>query len=100
MTSAIAEVKELDGRKAYPYEFEVPSGDKYTITRSLKGKDQKNALKFAGDNAEEFAFWLVSFVVNKDEKAVVYDDLLEMELADVVALQEEVISGNSKKLKR
>ncbi|MDI1471930.1 hypothetical protein THER_2041 [Thermodesulfovibrio sp. N1] len=70
-------------------EIKLPSGKKAKI-REGKGKDLLNAWRKAKNN-DEIVFALIAELVEIDGKKVIYEDLLEMDLKDVLAIQAEVV---------
>lgn len=73
-------------------EITLPSGKTATI-KDGKGKDLLNAQRKA-KSPEEIMFALMAELVEIDGQNYVYEDLLEMDLDDILALQTE-ISGKS-----
>lgn len=72
-------------------EIKLPSGKKAKI-REGKGRDLLNAWRKA-KNSDEIVFALIAELVEIEGKKVIYEDLLEMDLKDVIAIQAEVM-GN------
>lgn len=70
-------------------EMTLPSGKKAKI-REGKGKDLLNAWRKA-KNSDEIVFALMAELVEIDGKKIIYEDLLEMDLKDVLAIQAEVV---------
>ena len=66
----------------------LPSGKTAEI-KPGKGKHLLNATRKA-KQADEVVFALISELVTLDGEPILYEDLLEMDLPDVVALQGEV----------
>ena len=76
-------------------ELVLPSGKKVTI-ESGKGFHLLNAQRKA-KTSEEITFALIAELAEVDGQKIVYEDLLEYDLEDVLALQGE-ISGKFKSL--
>jgi len=76
-------------------ELTLPSGKKVKL-ESGKGYHLLNAQRKA-KTAEEITFALIAELAEIDGKGIVYEDLLEFDLEDVLALQAE-ISGKFKSL--
>lgn len=72
-------------------EIELPSGKKAKI-RQGKGKDLIKAQR-AAKSPDEIGMALIAELTTIDDKPVMFEDLLEMDLADVLRLQQEV-GGN------
>ena len=74
----------------------LPSGRTATI-RAGKGRDLMRAHRVAARNPEPLgvSFALVAELAEIDGRPVVYEDILEMELEDVLALQDEVLGGGN-----
>jgi hypothetical protein len=87
MTEIVEQVKANETMK----ELLLPSG-KTAMIRSGKGLHLMKAQRVAKD-AESIAYALVAELTEIDGKRILYDDLLEMDLKDVLALQAEV-AGN------
>ncbi|MGH7986949.1 MAG: hypothetical protein ACREQX_11770 [Candidatus Binataceae bacterium] len=75
-------------------ELRLPSGKTAKI-RKGKGRDLMRAHRATAGNEEPLAliFALVAELTEIEGKPVVYEDLLEMTLEDVLTLQEEVLGG-------
>lgn len=73
----------------------LPSGKTATF-KDGKGKDLLNAQRKA-KTSDEILFALIAEVAEIDGEIVIYEDLLEMPLEDVLALQAE-ISGKFQSL--
>ncbi len=76
-------------------EITLPSG-KTAQFKDGKGKDLLNAQRKA-KTSDEILFALIAEVAEIDGETVIYEDLLEMPLEDVLALQAE-ISGKFQSL--
>ena len=73
---------------------ELPSGACAQVRKGL-GRDLMRAQRAAaGNDANAVVFALIAELVQVDGRKIVYEDVLEMELADVMALQAEVIGEN------
>ncbi len=72
-------------------EIVLPSGRKATI-REGKGRDLLNAQRIA-QSPEEIIYALLAELVQIDGIKHVYEDILDMPLTDVLALQAEIM-GN------
>lgn len=66
----------------------LPSG-KTAAIRSGFGRDLRRAQQAAGTDAGAFMFALLAMLVQIDGRAIAMEDLDEMSLADVMALQTE-----------
>ena len=85
-----AEAKEEEGVRT----VELPSGARATIRKGY-GRDLMRAQRAAvGNDANAVIFALIAEVARVDGHKIVYEDVLEMDLADVMALQAEVIDEN------
>ena len=85
-----AETKEEQGVRT----IELPSGARATIRKGY-GRDLMRAQRAAVRNdANAVIFALIAEVPRVDGHKIVYEDVLEMDLADVMALQAEVIDEN------
>ncbi|MHB8382572.1 MAG: hypothetical protein ACYDC3_09580 [Candidatus Binataceae bacterium] len=74
--------------------FELPSG-KRAIVRKGYGRDLMRAQRAAGVNdPNAVVFALVAELAEIAGRKIVYEDVLAMDLADVLALQAEVIGEN------
>jgi hypothetical protein len=74
--------------------IELPSGAQAEI-RKGHGRDLMRAQRVAaGGDASAVIFALIAELTQLDGRRVVYEDVLEMNLADVMALQAEVIGEN------
>ena len=78
-------------------ELILPSG-KTAKFKDGKGRDLLNAQRKA-KTSDEILFALIAEVTEIDGEAVIYEDLLEMDLEDVLALQAE-ISGKFQSLQQ
>lgn len=76
-------------------EMTLPSG-KIATFKDGKGRDLLNAQRKA-KNSDEILFALIAEIAEIDGEVVIYEDLLEMNLEDVLALQAE-ISGKFQSL--
>lgn len=66
----------------------LPSG-KTAVIRNGKGNDLLQA-QMKAKNSEEIPYALIAELAEIDGQALVYEDILEMDLPDVVALQGEI----------
>jgi hypothetical protein len=74
--------------------IELPSGARAEVRKGM-GRDLMRAQRaVAGGDASAVVFALIAELVRIDGRKIVYEDVLEMELADVMALQAEVIGEN------
>ncbi|HLW71355.1 MAG TPA: hypothetical protein VKS22_12120 [Candidatus Binataceae bacterium] len=73
-------------------EITLPSGRKAVIREGF-GRDLMRAQKVA-KTVDEIPMALVAQLVEIDGAAVLYEDLLDMNLPDVLMLQGRVMSGN------
>lgn len=72
----------------------LPSGSSAAIRKGL-GRDLMRAQRAApSSEPSAIIFALIAELVQIDGKPIVYEDVLGMDLADVLVLQEEVIGGN------
>jgi hypothetical protein len=73
---------------------ELPSGSRAEVRKGC-GRDLMRAQRAAaGGDASAVVFALIAEVARVDGRKIVYEDVLEMDLADVMALQAEVIDEN------
>lgn len=72
-------------------EMILPSGKKATI-KDGKGRDLLNSQRKA-KSAEEIAYALLAELTEIDGQKLIYEDILEMDIKDVLALQMEIM-GN------
>jgi ethanolamine utilization cobalamin adenosyltransferase len=68
--------------------IQLPSG-KTAVIKDGQGKNLLMAQRIAG-NPDEVAFALTAELVEIDGQKIVFEDILEMPLADVIKLQAEV----------
>jgi hypothetical protein len=74
--------------------IDLPSGQ-IAIVRKAYGRDLMRAQRAAaGGDATAVVFALIAELAEIDGRRVVYEDVLAMDLADVIALQTEVIGEN------
>lgn len=74
--------------------IELPSGARAEVRKGV-GRDLMRAQRaVAGGDASAVVFALIAELARIDGRKIVYEDVLEMELADVMALQAEVIGEN------
>jgi hypothetical protein len=74
--------------------IELPSGARAEVRKGM-GRDLMRAQRaVAGGDASAVVFALIAELARIDGRKIVYEDVLEMELADVMALQAEVIGEN------
>jgi len=74
--------------------IELPSGARAEV-RKGHGRDLMRAQRAAaGGDASAVIFALIAELAHVDGRRIVYEDVLEMDLADVMALQGEVIGEN------
>ncbi len=66
----------------------LPSG-KTAVLRNGKGHDLLQA-QMKAKNSEEIPYALIAELVEIDGQALVYEDILDMDLEDVIALQGEI----------
>ena len=78
-------------------QLSLPTGKTATI-RGGKGKDLLNAQR-KSKTPDEIMFALIAELTEIDEQPLIYEDLLEMELEDVLALQAEM-SGKFQSLQQ
>jgi len=85
-----AETKEEEAART----IELPSGARAELRKGY-GRDLMRAQRAAaGSDASAVIFALIAEVARVDGHKIVYEDVLEMDLADVMALQAEVIDEN------
>jgi hypothetical protein len=85
----------MQALQSFPRTITLPSGITAVQTRPLKGRDAVTAHRIAADGTEiEKGAALVAQVVKIDEKPVVMEDLLELELTDLGELM-EAVAGKS-----
>jgi hypothetical protein len=74
--------------------IDLPSGARAEV-RKGRGRDLMRAQRAAaGGDASAVVFALVAELTRLDGRKIVYEDVLEMDLMDVLALQAEVIGEN------
>ena len=74
--------------------IELLSGARAEVRKGV-GRDLMRAQRaVAGGDASAVVFALIAELTRIDGRKIVYEDVLEMELADVMALQAEVIGEN------
>jgi hypothetical protein len=74
--------------------IDLPSGTRAEV-RKGRGRDLMRAQRAAaGGDASAVIFALIAELARVDGRKIVYEDVLEMDLADVMALQAEVIDEN------
>ena len=74
--------------------IELPSGKSAEVRKGF-GRDLMRAQRVAaGGDASAVIFALIAELTRVDGRKIVYEEVLEMELADVMALQAEVIGEN------
>jgi hypothetical protein len=74
--------------------IELPSGALAEVRKGY-GRDLMRAQRAAaGGDGSAVVFALIAEVTRLDGHKIVYEDVLEMDLADVLALQNEVIGEN------
>lgn len=71
-----------------PKELTLPSG-KIAIIEQGKGKDLLQA-QMKAKTSEEIPYALIAELAEIDGQKLVYEDILEMDLGDVIALQTEI----------
>ena len=71
-----------------PKELTLPSG-KIAIIEKGKGKDLLQA-QIKAKNSDEIPYALIAELVEIDGQKLVYEDILELDLEDVIALQGEI----------
>ncbi|MGH7925744.1 MAG: phage tail assembly protein [Candidatus Binatus sp.] len=85
-----AEARETQDIRA----IELPSGGHAEVRKGL-GRDLMRAQRAAaGGDASAVVFALIAELTRLDGRKLMYEDVLEMELADVMALQAEVVGEN------
>jgi hypothetical protein len=85
-----AEAKEAEDTRT----IELPSGACAEV-RKGRGRDLMRAQRAAsGGDASAVVFALIAELALLEGRKIVYEDVLEMELADVMVLQAEVIGEN------
>ncbi|MGH7932272.1 MAG: hypothetical protein ACREQN_03785 [Candidatus Binataceae bacterium] len=77
-------------------QIELPSGKTAGI-RNGKGRDLMRAHRAAAGNPEPMAvmFALIAELVEIDGKTLMYEDVLELDVTDVLMLQDEVVGGGT-----
>jgi len=74
--------------------IDLPSGSRAQV-RKGHGRDLMRAQRAAaGGDASAVIFALIAELTRVDGRRIVYEEVLEMDLADVMALQAEVIGEN------
>jgi hypothetical protein len=85
-----AEAKEAEEIRT----IDLPSGARAEVRKGY-GRDLMRAQRAAaGGDASAVVFALIAEVTRVGGRKIVYEDVLEMDLADVMALQAEVIDEN------
>lgn len=76
--------------------IQLPSG-RTAVLRPGRGKDLIHAYRAVGENPEPTAvsFSLIAELVRVDDKPLVYEEVLDMPLDDVLVLQAEVVGGGT-----
>jgi hypothetical protein len=72
-------------KKSFPIELELPSGAKAVIN-AFKGRDAMNAQKMIGTEATRYIPALISLTTTIDGKAIVVEDMEEMDGRDFMKL--------------
>ncbi|HUO06570.1 MAG TPA: hypothetical protein VMU16_15355 [Candidatus Binataceae bacterium] len=81
---------DVPGEKA----VNLPSGARAVI-RTGRGRDLMNAQRAStGKGGTAMTFALIAELARIDGRRIVYEDVLEMDLRDVMALQSEVLGEN------
>ena len=75
-------------------ELTLPSG-KIAIIKKGKGIDLLNAQKNS-NSSDEIPYALIAQLTEIDGQNIVYEDVLEMDLDDVLAIQSEITGGSKK----
>ena len=75
-------------------ELTLPSGKIATIKKG-KGIDLLNAQKNS-NSSDEIPYALIAQLTEIDGQSIVYEDVLEMDLEDVLAIQTEITGGSKK----
>lgn len=75
-------------------ELTLPSG-KIAIIKKGKGIDLLNAQKNS-NSSDEIPYALIAQLTEIDGQSIVYEDVLEMDLDDVLAIQTEITGGSKK----
>lgn len=75
-------------------QLELPSGKTARI-RKGKGRDLMRAHRATAGNPEPMAvmFALIAELTEADGHSLVYEDVLDMDVSDVLVLQDEIIGG-------
>ena len=72
----------------------LPSG-KIAMIKKGKGIDLLNAQKNS-NSSDEIPYALIAQLTEIDGQNIVYEDVLEMDLDDVLAIQSEITGGSKK----
>ena len=75
-------------------ELTLPSG-KIAMIKKGKGIDLLNAQKNS-NSSDEIPYALIAQLTEIDGQNIVYEDVLEMDLEDVLAIQTEITGGSKK----
>lgn len=75
-------------------ELTLPSG-KIAMIKKGKGIDLLNAQKNS-NSSDEIPYALIAQLTEIDGQNIVYEDVLEMDLEDVLAIQSEITGGSKK----
>lgn len=82
------------GASAKAKTIALPSGAQAQVRAGI-GRDLMRAQRVAaGGEASAVIFALIAELVRIDGRKIIYEDVLEMDLADVVVLQAEVVGEN------
>jgi hypothetical protein len=74
--------------------IDLPPGSRAEV-RKGHGRDLMRAQRAAaGEDASAVIFALIAELTRVDGRRIVYEEVLEMDLADVMALQDEVMGEN------
>lgn len=85
---------EAEGPEARIRTLVLPSGSSAAVRRGT-GRDLMRAHRAAaGGDSTAIVFALIAELAEIDGRRVVYEDVLAMDLADVIAIQAEVVGEN------
>ena len=71
------------------------SDGKVAVIKDGKGRDLLNAQKNS-NSSDEIPYALIAQLTEIDGQSIVYEDVLEMDLEDVLAIQTEITGGSKK----
>jgi hypothetical protein len=70
---------------SYPKIYKIDDTE-FCLNEQRKVKHDNKATRFANGNVNAIGFWLISFLVKKDDKSLTYDDVLDLPAGVVQSL--------------